>query len=370
MEDNAVVVFKHGDIAVTEEQRKTFVDFISAQNPTEEEIKLHFYFCAAKGVHPLDRLIYFTKRNGKYTPITSIDYLRIRAESSGLYAGSDDAVFKGELKKGAKTYPLSATVTVWKLVNGQRCPFTATARWAEYAPSDLEGAAAFMWRSKPCIMLAKCSEALALRKGFPGQLQGLYISEEYDQSATQAVNYPVNVSHVKNGGEASEAVVDNDAPVEEPVEEVAQVRMIEWFDGKQKPAETLIDGRNISAFKTKFVGPGLTFGANAHLKNHLRKHFHVDELAELTWEKFGALINHVKSGIDDARWYTEEAAPVRDRPVSDAVDRDELAKRWKNVPFAELESALQVRAVDMLALVDVGAIATDDYDAMIEVLNA
>ncbi len=382
MGDTSVVVFERGDIKITAEEQETFVEFLSAQNPTPAELKLHYFFCADKGVHPLTRLIYFTKRGGKYTPITSIDYLRIRAESSGLYAGSDDAAFKGEVKKDNKTYPLSATVTVWKLVNGQRCPFTGTARWSEYAPANLNDNNAFMWKSKPYIMLSKCAEALALRKGFPGQLQGLYISEEYDASAP-VVNYPVNASHGKNGEKASEIIVEGEATsVAEavPTEPHEAVR-ISWFDGSEKSAEALIDKRNIDAFIKKFVGDNLPFAAIAHLKNHLRKHFHVDTLAELTWEKFGALINHVKNGVDDPRWYTEEEvakAEVNESTqnaegLGASVNLDELVQKWqdnKSTTFAELEVGLQERVRDMLALVDAEAIKPDDYAAMIEVLDA
>ena len=369
-EDKGVVVFHQGEIVITEEQQRTFVAFLSEQNPTPEELMLHYYFCAAKGTHPLDRLIYFTKRSGKYTPITSIDYLRMRADSSREYAGSDDAVFKDGAKKGNKVYPGSATVTVWRLVNGQRCPFTATARWSEYAPANLESPAAFMWKSKPYVMLAKCAEALALRKGFPGQLQGLYISEEFDTSATVPVNYPVDASHTD-----AEEPATNEQPevVDETVEGEPEVRMIDWFDGKQKPADELITKKNADAFTQKFVGKGLAFDAEAHLKNHLRKHFHVDYLRELTWEKFGALINHVKNNGDDSRWYPVEPEHKAPSKAGGQVNLDELVKVWTKggtTSFSALDTASQERINDMLALVDAGAIASDDYTAMVEVLEA
>lgn len=150
-----------------------------ANGATADELKLYLYDCARQGVHPLDKLIHFTVRKNqkgerKYTPITSIDFMRIRAADTGEYAGSDDATFRG-VKAGDD---FEATVTVWRMVDHQRCPFTATARWTEYKPDKDD----FMWRKMPHTMLAKCAEALALRKGFPKQLAGLYAKEEMDQA--------------------------------------------------------------------------------------------------------------------------------------------------------------------------------------------
>ena len=55
--------------------------------------------------------------------------------------------------------------------------FPATARWAEYVPDQ-----PFMWNKMPHTMLGKCAEALALRKGFPQELSGLYAAEEMAQT--------------------------------------------------------------------------------------------------------------------------------------------------------------------------------------------
>lgn len=149
-----------------------------AKDATPDELKLYLYDCARQGVHPLDRLIHFTKRSGRYTPITSIDFMRIRAADSGEYAGSDDADFR-DTEPGDTEHPgFIASVTVWRLVQGTRCSFTATARWTEYKPDAND----FMWKKMPHTMLGKCAEALALRKGFPKQLAGLYAREEMDQA--------------------------------------------------------------------------------------------------------------------------------------------------------------------------------------------
>ena len=157
---------------VTSEQLDLIKRTVAA-DATPDELKLYLYDCARQGVHPLDKLIFFTKRKGKYTPITSIDFMRIRAADSGDLAGSDDAVFSGTPARA----DFAATVTVWRIVHGARCPFVATARWSEYKPDQ-----AFMWERMPHTMLAKCAEALALRKGFPRQLSGLNAKEEMEQA--------------------------------------------------------------------------------------------------------------------------------------------------------------------------------------------
>ena len=144
-----------------------------AKDATPAELELFLYDCARQGVHPLDKLVHFTKRAGKYTPITSIDFMRIRASESGECAGIDDPHFEGTPRKP----DFEATVSVYRLIQGQRYPFTATARWSEYKPDQ-----AFMWDKMPHTMLGKCAEALALRKGFPKQLSGLYVKEEMDQA--------------------------------------------------------------------------------------------------------------------------------------------------------------------------------------------
>jgi hypothetical protein len=126
-------------------------------------------------------MIHFTKRgrNGKYTPITSIDFMRQRAADSGEYAGSDDAVYTG--KPGTPDF--AASVTIWRLVQGQKCSFTATALWSEYKPeAGPSGKADTLWMKLGHVMLSKCAEALALRKAFPKQTAKLYAAEEMAQA--------------------------------------------------------------------------------------------------------------------------------------------------------------------------------------------
>jgi phage recombination protein Bet len=160
--------------AVTRDQLELIKQTVAA-GATDAELKLYLFDCQRRGVHPLDRLIHFTKRGGRYTPITSIDFLRGRAHDTGEMAGSDDVVFD----KDART----ASVTVHRLNRGVRYAYTATARYNEYVPDPgPNGRGDVMWKRMPHVMLGKCAEALALRKAFPQQLGGLYVKEELEQA--------------------------------------------------------------------------------------------------------------------------------------------------------------------------------------------
>ncbi len=171
-----------------------------ANGATDAELKLFLFDCQRRGIHPLDKLLHFTKRGGKYTPVTSIDFMRSQAAMTGEMAGSDDAVFV----EGEKA-PVSAAVTVYRLTQGQRFAYSATARWDEYCPDN-----APMWRRMGHTMLAKCAEALALRKAFPQQLAGLYSREEMDQADAPEKPRLVTETRPTDDGELVESVVTVD----------------------------------------------------------------------------------------------------------------------------------------------------------------
>ena len=165
-----------------------------AKGATDDELKMFITVCRNAKLDPFIRQVHFVKRwdskLGREVGViqVGIDGFRSIAEMSERYAGSEDVVYKDEheetLNKETITVPGSATVAVYKLMdNGERYPFTATARWSEYYPGDKQG---YMWRKMPFGQLGKCAEALALRKAFPKQLSGLYAPEEIDQGGATA----------------------------------------------------------------------------------------------------------------------------------------------------------------------------------------
>jgi len=160
-----------------------------AEKATNDELALFLYQAHRTGLDPLARQIYCVKRGNRATIQTGIDGYRLLAARTGAYAGNDDPEYLGE----EEGHPLQATATVWKIVAGQRCPFTATARWSEYR---VEGDSGMMWRRMPYLMLGKCAESLALRKAFPAELSGLYTDDEMAQAdiVATAVEAPPTVA--------------------------------------------------------------------------------------------------------------------------------------------------------------------------------
>jgi phage recombination protein Bet len=147
------------------------------------ESHLGVFIEAAKryNLNPIANQIYPQVRQGKLSITTGIDGYRLVADRTGKYAGNDDPVYDNEES------PKVATVTVYKIVSGNRCAFTASARWDQYFPGEKQG---FMWKKMPHLMLGKCAEALALRKAFPAELSGIYTAEEMEQAGEPAVASP------------------------------------------------------------------------------------------------------------------------------------------------------------------------------------
>lgn len=173
----------------------------------DDDLLLFLYVAKRTGLDPLTKQIYaiyrWNSRQGKevMTIQTSIDGMRLVAQRTKQYAGQDDVVYL-PIDESTK-YPTKASVTVYKIIESQKVPFTASARWAEYVQKDAKGLPTQMWDHMPYLMLGKCAEALALRKAFPNELSGIYTDEEMAQSQNPLAglttpdrfNKPVEVVH-------------------------------------------------------------------------------------------------------------------------------------------------------------------------------
>lgn len=141
---------------------------------TDSEVAYAIKIASSLRLNPMLNQIHFVKRGQAVTAQVGIDGFRLLAMRAGGYAGSDEPVFEyGTDNKR----PLKASVIVYKMIEGQRCPFSGTARWDEYYPGSNQ-----MWDKMPHNQLAKCAEALALRKAFPAELSSVYSEDEMHQA--------------------------------------------------------------------------------------------------------------------------------------------------------------------------------------------
>lgn len=149
------------------------------QEPTRSELIIYAQYCAANGMDPLGKDVYFIKdKKCKVHYQISIDGLRGRSESSGEYLGRKGPYWCG--KDGVwhdfwilDEAPMGARVGIIR--KGCEEPFWGFARLASYRQSDKPWS---NWNKMPEVMLAKCAEAQAHRAAFPKNCSRLYIPEE------------------------------------------------------------------------------------------------------------------------------------------------------------------------------------------------
>jgi phage recombination protein Bet len=194
---------------------------------------------------PFARQIYLILRGGKYMIQASIDGLRLIAERTGQYQGQVGPWWcgpDGEWKDVwlPKTPPSAAKVGVWR--KDFKEPLFRVARWDSYAQLNSP-----TWKGMPDVMIAKCSESLALRSGFPQEMSGIYSEEEMDQAGAGEEVQKVEPTKPQNTApvpaEKTELkVVTNTTeakPVEMANESSVGIYLSKWDasypDGKNRP---------------------------------------------------------------------------------------------------------------------------------------
>ncbi len=158
-----------------------------------EEFDLFVSMCRGWGLDPTRRQIYanvYSKDDPKkrrVVYVTGIDGYRAIADRTGDYRPGERSVEVDPDIKDPKTNPygiVSATAQVWKHAHGEWHSYTETVYWDEFAPIkqwkeeppylDRSG----QWPKMGRVMLMKCAEAAALRRGWPDSFAGLYTDDE------------------------------------------------------------------------------------------------------------------------------------------------------------------------------------------------
>jgi phage recombination protein Bet len=171
-----------------------------AKGVSDDEFALFLWVCKKHKLDPMARQVHAVRRyvskhheeeemqNGVKLRVWKPGFqmvIQIGIDGYRALAGRDHADFGGcdepefEFGEKDKRIPVLARIKLWK--KGLEHPIVGVAYWDEYAPKDLAKAEAFMWNKMPKHMLAKCAEALALRKGYP-ELADIYTNEEMSQA--------------------------------------------------------------------------------------------------------------------------------------------------------------------------------------------
>jgi len=196
-----LVVKQEQQVSISTEQRlaqdvdtycKAKMDFA-----TQEERQLFFSVATARRLNPLANQLHAVPRKkrsknerGQWEEKTvmeiqtGIDGLRLIAERSDKYAGQvgphwcgKDGVWKDVWLE--KNPPAAARVGVLKTTFKE--PLYSIALFEAYA-QVYDGKPTYIWEKMGASQLAKCAEALALRKAFPEDMGGLYTNDEMAQA--------------------------------------------------------------------------------------------------------------------------------------------------------------------------------------------
>lgn len=160
-----------------------------AKGASDDELRLFLAVAGRAGLDPFTKQVHFIKYgNNPGTVVTGIDGYRLIAQRSEEYEGQQAAEWCGTDGQWqtvwlSDTPPAAARVGVWR--KNFKEPAYGVARWTAY-----KGAGP-MWQKMGAEMLAKCAEALALRKAFPQELSGLYTREEMAQATVREVEAEV-----------------------------------------------------------------------------------------------------------------------------------------------------------------------------------
>jgi phage recombination protein Bet len=196
-----------------------------ARGASEDELALFVEQCRRTGLDPFARQIYSVRRkqwssqSRSYEEVqviqVSIDGFRLIADRTHKYAGQVGPWWcgtDGEWKEIWLNDEPPAAAKVGVLRHDFHQPLYAIALFRSYVQTNAHGDPVSRWKTDPAGMIAKCAEALALRRAFPHELSGLYTTEEMGQA-----------DNPQNGnGNGSAAVYTATQPVVQPAVRTGQ----------------------------------------------------------------------------------------------------------------------------------------------------
>lgn len=181
----------------------------------DESVLMAWDYCAARQLDVMLKPVHLVpmyikdKQNGdkgtmRDVVMPGIGLYRIQADRAGNYAGMSAPTFGPDITQTLQgvevTYPEWCEITVSKLIGERLVTFTAREYWIEnYATAGRDTKAPnAMWQKRPRGQLVKCTEAQALRKGWP-ELGAQPTAEEMEgkELSEKEINPRANVEPIR-----------------------------------------------------------------------------------------------------------------------------------------------------------------------------
>lgn len=238
-----------GGLSVTPQQWRVLTDAVFPSAKSPESIVLALDYCVARKLDPFKRPVHIVPmwnsslRREVETIWPGINELQVTAARTGQWAGMDEPkwgkmitrTFHGQTKDGGPRevtleYPEWCSVTVYRMILGQRSAFTEPVYWDEcYARIGRSELPNDMWQKRVRGQLHKNAKAASLRAAFPEEMGNDYSAEEMEGRDIAA------------GGIVIDGQAEPAHPPEPAVEQPAKPTVTQWLDALAAEMAAAVD---------------------------------------------------------------------------------------------------------------------------------